>query len=313
MKVVHSLFEITDSSFNQPLIGLTIGNFDGVHLGHRQLLRKIKKECVERNFQFVVITFVPHPHKILYPDKDRFLISSYNQRRALLEEIGVDVLVEFNFTRDFSTLTARQFLTKYLLAYPAVKKFYLGYDFAFGANKQGGFDEVQELCKPLGIEVEIQPKFEFEHSLVSSSLIRDKLLVGNIKAVNKLLERPFHLEGVVIKGEGRGKKIGFPTANIQVSSDLIVPHKGVYVTRTLYKGMVYKSVTNIGNNPTFKDTSHIHIETNLFDFDSDIYGEFLDIQFLEKIRDEKKFTTVNDLIEQIRTDIIFARNFLEDQ
>ena len=202
-------------------------------------------------------------------------------------------------------------MTKYLISYPGLKKFYLGYDFAFGANKQGGFDEVRELCKPQRIEVEIQPKYEHSGAIVSSSLIRDKLSSGNISAVNELLKRPFHLEGVVIKGEGRGKKIGFPTANIQVDSDLIIPQKGVYVTRTLYKGMTYKSVTNIGNNPTFKDTNQLHIETNLFDFDHDIYGEFLDIQFFKKIRDEKRFSTVNDLIDQIRSDITFARSFLD--
>lgn len=310
MKIVHNLFDITEGKNTYPGIGLTIGNFDGVHLGHRQLLGKIKNECLEKKLLFVVITFVPHPHKILYPEKDRFLITSYGQRRALLEELGVDVLVEFSFTRDFSTLNAEDFLKKYLLSYPAVKKFYLGYDFAFGANKQGGFDEVKDLGKPLGIEVEVQPKFEMDGSVVSSTLVRDSLLAGNMKRVNQLLRRPYHLEGVVIKGEGRGKKIGFPTANIQVAQDLIVPQKGVYVTRTLYKGMTYNSVTNIGNNPTFKDSEQIHIETNLFDFNSDIYGEVLDIQFLEKIRDEKKFPTVNDLISQIRSDVSFAKNFL---
>jgi riboflavin kinase/FMN adenylyltransferase len=313
MKVVHNLLEIVQAGDSYPGIGLTIGNFDGVHLGHRQLLVKIKKECLEKNLLFVVITFVPHPHKILFPEKDRFLITSYGQRRALLEEMGVDVLVEFSFTRDFSTLKAEDFLRKYLLSYPAVKKFYLGYDFAFGANKKGGFDEVKDLGKPLGIEVEVQPKFEMHGTVVSSTLIRDQLLAGNIHSANELLKRPFHLEGVVIKGEGRGKKIGFPTANIQVAQDLIVPQKGVYVTRTVYKGMIYNSVTNIGNNPTFKDSVEIHIETNLFDFNSDIYGEVLDIQFLEKIRDEKKFSTVNELISQIRSDVLFAKNFLDNK
>jgi riboflavin kinase/FMN adenylyltransferase len=310
MKVLHNLFEINQNLTDNPEIGLTIGNFDGVHLGHRQLLTKIKKECLDKKLLFVVITFVPHPHKILFPEKDRFLITSYGQRRTLLQDLGVDVLVELSFTRDLSTLGAEDFLKKYLFTYPLIKKFYLGYDFAFGANKQGGFDEVKELAKPLGIEVEVQPKFEINSKVVSSTLIRDYLLCGNMKNVNDLLKRPFHLEGVVIKGEGRGKKIGFPTANIQVPQDLIVPQKGVYVTRTLYRGMIYNSVTNIGNNPTFKDSDQIHIETNLFDFNTDIYGEILDIQFLEKIRDEKKFGTVNDLISQIRSDVLFAKKFL---
>lgn len=313
MKVLHNLLDIPKQGAQWPAIGLTIGNFDGVHLGHRQLLQQIKTDCKNKNLLFVVVTFVPHPQKILQPDKERFLINSYEQRRVLLEELGVDILVEMKFTRDFSTLKAQDFLSRYLLAYPNLKNFYLGYDFAFGANKEGGHDLVNSICHPRGVKVEIQPKFEHNNEVVSSSHIRDLIASGNVNQVEPLLERPFHLEGVVVKGEGRGKKIGFPTANIQVSQDLIVPQKGVYVTRTIYKGMTYQSVTNIGNNPTFKDTNQIHIETNLFDFNNDIYGEMLDIQFLKKIRDEKKFPTVNDLISQIKADVETAKSMLESK
>lgn len=314
MKILNNLCDIQKSDKGEfPPIGLTIGNFDGVHAGHRQLLTKIKGHCREKNHSFVVVTFVPHPQKILQPEKEHFLLNSYEQRRTLLKELGVDILVEMNFTRDFSTLKPEEFLSKFLLSYPNLKDFYLGYDFAFGANKEGGHDLVNSICKPFGVEVEVQPKFEFHGSVVSSSLIREKLTSGKIDEVALLLGRPFHLEGVVVKGEGRGKKIGYPTANIQVSRDLIVPHKGVYVTRTVYNGMTYNSVTNIGNNPTFKDSTQIHIETHMLDFDTDIYGEVLDIQFLHKIRDEKKFPTVNDLISQIKLDVAGAKSFLEQK
>lgn len=310
MQVLHNLLDIPKVDNQWPEIGLTIGNFDGVHIGHRQLLQKIKAECKARDLLFVVVTFVPHPQKILQPDKERFLINSYEQRRSLLSDLGVDILVEMKFTRDFSTLKADEFLSQYLLAYPNLKNFYLGYDFAFGANKEGGHDLVNSICHPRGINVEIQPKFEFKNEVVSSSLIRDMIQEGQVDKVEPILRRPFHLEGVVVKGEGRGKKIGFPTANIQVSQDLIVPRKGVYVTKTIYRGMTYQSVTNIGNNPTFKDTNQLHIETNLLDFNIDIYGEVLDIQFLKKIRDEKKFATVNDLISQIKADVETARSYM---
>ena len=313
MEILHNLLDIQKTNGKYPPIGLTIGNFDGVHIGHRQLLKKIKNDCQSKNLLFVVVTFVPHPQKILQPDKERFLINSYEQRRTLLKSLGVDILVEMKFTRDFSTLKGEDFLSQYLLSYPNLKDFYLGYDFAFGANKEGDYDLVKSICHPRGVDVEIQPKYEFQGQVVSSSLIRERLLSGKIDEVKDILERPFHLEGVVVKGEGRGKKIGFPTANIQVSQDLLVPQKGVYVTRTIYNGMTFKSITNIGNNPTFKDTNMIHIETNLFDFDTDIYGELLDIQFLHKIRDEKKFPTVNDLIGQIKSDVEFAKEYLREK
>lgn len=310
MKILHRLLDINKVNGSYPPIGLTIGNFDGVHLGHQELLKKIKLECKKKDLLFVVITFIPHPQKILHPEKEHFLINSYEQRRNLLRGMGVDILIEIGFTRDFSTLPPEKFLAEHLLTYPELKDFYLGYDFAFGANKQGDYDLVKELCKPLNVQVEIQSKFEFNGKIVSSSLIRERVISGKVDEVEELLARPFHLEGVVIKGEGRGKKIGFPTANIQVHSDLIVPHRGVYITRTKHNGMTYNSITNIGHNPTFKDTHQIHIETNLFDFDTDIYGEKLDIEFLCKVRDEKKFSTVNDLIAQIKEDISFAKQFL---
>jgi riboflavin kinase / FMN adenylyltransferase len=308
MKLIHKLEDLAAITSSE--VGLTIGNFDGVHKGHRQLLQQIKRDCDKRGLKFVVVTFNPHPQKILQPGKERFLISSYAQRRELFKEMGVDYLLEIVFTRDFSTLKPQDFLKHYLLSYQGLKRFYLGYDFAFGANKQGDYDLARAMCAPLGIEVEIQPKFELNGKVVSSSLIREKIHAGDMAEVQNILGRPFTLEGVVIKGEGRGKKIGFPTANIQVNADLILPQKGVYVTRTIYKEMTFKSITNIGHNPTFKDTNDLHVETNIFDFESDIYGEQLEIEFLQKIRDEKKFPTVNDLITQIRLDVESAVKFL---
>ncbi len=305
MKVLQNLLDIPSS----PEIGVTIGNFDGVHLGHRELLQKIKSDCLKKNVLFVVITFVPHPQKILRPEKERFLLNSYEQRRSQLKELGVDYLIEMQFTRDFSTLPPEDFLSHFIFSYPKLRSFYLGYDFAFGANKQGGFDLVKDICVPRGIHVEVQPKFEFHGKVVSSSLIRDDVLSGRMDEANLMLSRPFHLEGVVVKGEGRGKKIGFPTANIQASPDVIIPQKGVYVTRTIHNGMTYQSVTNIGINPTFKDTEILSVETNLFDFETDIYGEPLEIQFMHKLRDERKFPTVNDLIAQIRSDVEAAKKF----
>lgn len=309
MKVLSSLSDITVTAGKPVPLGVTIGNFDGVHLGHRQLLGRIREDCFKKGLAFAVVTFVPHPQKILQPEKEHFLLNSYERRRSLLSSLGVDYLVELPFTRDFSTLTPEEFMGKHLTI-EGVKSLYLGYDFAFGANKQGGHDLALEYCRPRGIHVEIQPKYQVEGEVVSSTRVRDLLLEGSVDQASKFLARNFQLEGVVIKGEGRGKKIGFPTANIQVSTDLIVPRNGVYVTKTLHQGMTYQSVTNVGFNPTFKEIRHLNIETNIFDFDRDIYGEPLEIEFVKKIRDERKFPTVNDLISQIRQDVETAKKIL---
>ncbi len=311
MKILNSLLEIQQLNQSPVTVGLTIGNFDGVHAGHRQLLKKLQAECTKKGLQFVVVTFIPHPQKILQPEKERFLLNSYEKRRELLATLGVNYLVELKFTRDFSTLSAESFMRTHLFSYQGLKEFYLGYDFAFGANKQGGHDLASTICHESGINVEIQPKFEMHSEVVSSTFIRDLIFSGRVDEASIYLERTFNLEGVVIKGEGRGKKIGYPTANIQVSPDLIIPDNGVYVTRTKYQNMTYHSVTNIGFNPTFKDGKQMHIETNIFDFDNDIYGERLEIEFIKKLRNEKKFSTVNDLVNQIKADVITAKKMLQ--
>lgn len=304
MKVIH---KITDISANEKF-GVTIGNFDGVHIGHQYLLQEIRKKCDSKGQSFVVVTFVPHPQKILCPGKERFLINSYMHRRELLEKQGVDYLIEIEFNRDFSTLGPKEFLKNYLLPHSGLEDIYLGYDFAFGANKQGDFDIVRETCK--NSHVEVQPKFEFNNQTVSSTLIRKLIQEGSLSEVESILGRPFQLEGTVIKGEGRGKKIGFPTANILISSDLIIPDKGVYVSRTTNRGMTYNSITNIGNNPTFNNGDEVFIETHLFDFDDYLYGENIIVELYKKIRDEKKFSSVNELINQIKKDIEKAKESL---
>lgn len=304
MKVIHNINEIPSTS----KIGVTIGNFDGVHIGHQHLLKDIRQKCDEKGLLFVVVTFVPHPQKILSPGRERFLINSYMFKRELLGKLGVDYLIEIEFNRDFSTLSPQEFLTNYLLPHPGLEDIYLGYDFAFGANKEGDFDIVRETCK--NVNVTIQPKFEFAGQTVSSTLIRKLISNGDLKEVEKVLARPFRLEGTVIKGEGRGRKIGFPTANILISPDLIIPAKGVYVSRTTNKGMTYNSITNIGNNPTFNSDNDIFIETHLFDFDDFLYGENIEVELYKKVRDEVKFSAVNELVEQIKKDIKVAKEYL---
>lgn len=285
--------------------GLTIGNFDGVHQGHQDLLYRVREATSKAGQKMIVMTFVPHPIKII-KGATSFLLNTYMERRCLLEKYGVDYLVEVHFSRDLSTLSPEKFLDDYILSIKDLKSLYLGYDFAFGSNKAGDHEFVTDYCKG-ECEVEIQPEFKLNNENVSSSKIRKVLLEGDVLKANDILGREHFISGRVVKGAGRGRQIGVPTANIEFDSDLLVPKRGVYITRTRYKDQVYFSVTNIGKNPTFKTDESVSVETHLLDFDNDIYGDEISVQFVDRIRDEKKFDSVNELIEQIKNDVESSR------
>lgn len=309
MIVLESLKEVVEK-FNEQKINVTIGNFDGVHLGHQSFLSEVKKQSLAENAKFVVITFVPHPLQIL-KSHTGFLINTYEERRELLEEVGVDYLVEINFTRDFSTLSPEEFLKDYIFSSNVVEKLYLGYDFAFGANKSGDHNLASKVCQENDIELVLQQEFKVSTHNVSSTEVRSNIISGDFAKVSQLLGREHFMSGRVIKGEGRGRLIGFPTANLGYSKDLIIPAKGVYISQVVIKNMVYNAVTNIGNNPTFNTGYEIHIESHLLDFSHDIYGEEIKVQFIKKIRDERKFSSVNDLVAQITKDVELAKEYFK--
>ncbi len=298
MKVLNSIAELPETSE----YGLIIGNFDGVHLGHRKLLDEVSKECVARNQDMVVITFVPHPLITLRNEKS-FLLNTYEERQDLLKEHGVSWLIEIPFTRDLSMTDPSDFLEHYILCNKNVKTLFLGHDFAFGANKKGDHRFVKEYCSDKPIDVEVQKKFTIDTKTYSSSLVRQLLKSGNPKEASDLLGRKFFVSGRVIKGLGRGKQLGFPTANIDLVKERLVPEFGVYGTMCSFRGCTYRSITNIGKNPTFDDVSGINVETNVFDFSGDLYGEEIKVTFIDKLRDEQKFSSVNELIDQIKKDI----------
>lgn len=309
MKIVSSMAEIRESSKDHPPLALTIGNFDGVHRGHQAMLRHLKDLARNNGQVLAVLTFTPHPRKVLRAPQEGFLLCSESQRRHWLSEAGVEWLVEIPFTRDLSTLEAGDFLDQHVLTYPQLRSIHLGWDFAFGANKHAGLQEVRAHCADLGIEVGECPRFEVDNVPISSSAIRSRLALGKVEEANLLLGRPFALEGLVVKGEGRGRRIGVPTANLQLAADLMLPGIGVYVTETLSRGMIHRSVTNVGRNPTFKEGGPAVVETHLLDFDGDLYGEVLEVRFLKFLRTEKKFPSVDALLEQIHKDIETSRAY----
>ncbi len=300
MKLVTSLKDISDKK-----IAITIGNFDGVHIGHRYVLNAIKSK-VSDDTKLVVISFNPHPSIVLSPRRS-FLINLQKEKQVLLANEKVDYYYEIAFTRDLSTLSGEEFLSKYLTSKTHEIRFFLGYDFSFGANKKDGVKSIEEFCAKNNYSFEVLDKKSVEELSVSSSKIRDLIGKGLIKQANSLLGRDFFLEGTIVKGEGRGKQIGFPTANIQYSNLQITPSKGVYYSSVFYKDGMYKSITNIGVKPTFESDAEMTVETFILDFDKDIYGESFKLYLHSKLREEKKFDSVNDLIEQITKDVSSRR------
>jgi riboflavin kinase/FMN adenylyltransferase len=309
MRTVTSITNIIGPGGETPSLAITLGNFDGVHRGHQTLLRSLKDTTRPKGLALAAITFSPHPRKILNPGAEGFLICSEDQRRRWLAEAGVDWLVEIPFTRDLSTLSADEFLQRHIFTYPNLKEIHLGWDFAFGAHKSAGATEVRAACSTKPIKVEICPRYTVGDSHVSSTRIRERLATGDVQSVQELLGRPFSLEGLVVKGEGRGRRLGVPTANMKLDLDLMLPARGVYVSECSSRGMTYRSVTNVGVNPTFKDGQLPVVETHILDFDGDIYGEVIDVHFLGRLRDERKFPSVDALVAQIRTDMEKARAY----
>ena len=300
MIIRDSLNNFSEISSN---FAVTIGNFDGVHLGHQKLIKDILQDCHTKNEELVVCTFVPHPKFILANAKN-FLINSYEERQNLIEKLGIKYLVEFNFNRDFSTLSPAEFLDNYIFINKKCKALYLGHDFAFGANKAGDHDFVKNYCAQKNIRYFLEKEFLNKNQMKpSSTQIRNFLLTADIKNANNLLGRSFFVSGRVIKGKGRGKTIGFPTANILFDEGRIFPKVGVYKSQVHLKDMIYNSITNIGYNPTFTDSNHINFETHILDFDNDIYGEKIKVEIIDFIRDEMKFSNVNELVKQINLDI----------
>ena len=307
MEVVNNLSDIHESD-----LSLTIGNFDGVHLGHQEILKTIKSYAESKGQKLVVMTFVPHPVQILSPKKD-FLINNYNQRRDYLNDLGVDYLVEIEFNRDLSTMSPSEFMEKFIVQNTGVKDFFLGHDFAFGSNKSGDHNFIEEYCKGREINVHILKKFISEsiHGSISSSAIRNEISDGNVSEANLMLGRKFMLSGTVVKGAERGKQMGIPTANMGYDDTRKVPARGVYITQIKVNNQLWHSVTNVGHNPTFNDTNQTFVETHILDFDNDIYGQEIEVYFIDKVRNEKKFSSVNELISQINDDIKVVREYFE--
>lgn len=304
MRIIRGL-----KSLQRPLekTVVTIGNFDGVHRGHRHLIEELKRLKATHG-QTVVMTFDPHPVQVLHPEKELIKLFDARDQEEQLEALGVDVMVIEPFTQKFAQMSANQFLSDCLFKYFLPKHVVVGYDFVFGKDREGNFQVLQTEARHLGIQVDRVEPFKIGGEVVSSRGIRAMVTQGDLLKANEWLGRTFYVRGVVESGAGRGRKIGFPTLNLQVRTTL--PPRGVYVTRTEVEGRKFLSVTNIGVSPTFLTDGVLKVETHLLDTDLNAYGKIAKIEFVERLRDEIKFSMVDELIKQITDDVRQARNIL---
>ena len=300
MKVYHNLNEF--KPLRQAIA--TVGTFDGVHVGHQKLLKRIQELAKKEGGESVLLTFHPHPRLVLFPDdNDLKLITTLEERIDRLAETGLDHLIIHPFTPEFSRTTAVEYVRDILVNGIGVKKLVIGYDHHFGRNREGSLENLKDLAPTYKFEVEEIPAQEIKDVNVSSTKIRNALNSGEVEKANTYLGYPFQVRGTVVQGEGLGSKLKFPTANIQVDdSSKLIPAYGVYATVLILGGISYQSMTNIGVRPTVHENSDLTIETHVFNFDQDIYSKKVQLQFIKRIRDEEKFENLEILTEQIEKD-----------
>ncbi len=306
MMVFRGTQEITED-FRGSFV--TIGNFDGVHLSHRHICRKLASEARDAGAKSLVITFDPHPKMILHPDiRPFFLITTLEEKLDLLEDCGIDATLIIPFSPDYAKTTAREFVYETLGRKLAIKKIIIGHDYTFGQNKEGNDAYLISAGKELGFEVEVIDAFKVGEDIVSSTLIRNLILKGNVADAAKLLGKWYNVEGPVVAGFGRGIKLGFPTANIETQKELLPP-AGIYAAFVEVEQKRYMAALNIGAKPTFADYTFT-FEVHLLDYDGDLRGKRLNTEFVEKLRDIVKFDSPEMLKKQIAADVEKVREIL---
>lgn len=286
---------------------ITIGNFDGVHLGHQTIIKKVLTLAKEFNLKSGVVTFSPHPIKFF--NKNIKLIMTERKKIEIFEKMGVDYYFNLAFNESIANMDPEIFIREFLVKSLKANFIVVGYDYRFGRKRKGDYELLKMLETKYGYTAFKIPPVKIDDIIVSSTNIRSLLSKGDVELANKMLGRPFTLEGVVVKGDGYGRLLGYPTANLSVKNELI-PANGIYATKTIINNKKYLSVTNIGIRPTLVNKNEVRVETHIFDFDEDIYDSFIEVEFHSYIREEKKFEDVNSLIKQIQKDCEKAKEIL---
>lgn len=308
MNIYHSY---QDFKSKKPSI-VTIGTFDGVHIGHQEIIKNLVDEAQKTASESVILTFFPHPRMVLQKNNPIHLLNTIKERSELLEKIGLDHLIIQPFTKEFSRLTALDFARSVLVEQLNTKKLVIGYDHRFGRNREGNFEQLQNFGDIYGFAVEKIPAQNIEDISVSSTKIREALNNGEAEKANTYLGYNYKLTGNVVHGKALGRQHNYPTINIHIEEDYkLIPKAGVYIASTNLDNKNYYGIMNIGNRPTV-DGTHQTIEVHVLDFKADLYGKNITINLLKRLRDEQKFESVNHLFEQIKKDELQARALIKD-
>ncbi len=306
MKIFHGT---GNANILKPTV-LTLGVFDGLHLGHQRIMQTVVERARAVDASATAITFDPHPRAVLHPESAPPLLQTLDQRLANFEVLGIEQAIVIAFDREFASQPAEDFITEIVHDRLQAREVHLGQDFAFGRGRGGNIDLLRKMSGDLGFVADEVPEVRLRGLRISSSKIRHLLAEGRVNLARRMLGRPYGVEGVIIRGNRRGHTIGFPTANLK-PDNRVIPRFGVYATATLIDGTWRKSITNIGVRPTFENDAEPSIESYIFDFDGELYGDVLRVRFLHRIRDERKFSGIEELKAQIERDTRRARNYFQ--
>ena len=293
---------------------VTIGTFDGVHLGHRKIIDRLNEVAKSKKLDSTLLTFFPHPRMVLQQKQDLKLINTIDERINLLSQTGLNHLVIEPFTKAFSRLKAEEYVKQYLVDYLNAAVVIVGYDHRFGRNRTADIEDLKRFAKTYNFEVEKISKQDIEDVAISSTKIRSAIAEGQIDLANTYLSKPFVLTGKVVKGKQLGKSLGCPTANLQIKEDYkIIPKEGVYVVSAYIDSTMYYGMMNIGHNPTIAKNNRKSVETYFFDFDGNLYDQTLQIHLLKRLRNERKFDSIDALKSAMQRDEKHSKDFINNQ
>ncbi|HEX8141667.1 MAG TPA: bifunctional riboflavin kinase/FAD synthetase [Pyrinomonadaceae bacterium] len=304
------LFHGTDNAeIARPTV-LTLGVFDGLHLGHQLIMRTVVERARATGAVPTVITFDPHPRAVLHPESAPPLLQTFDQKIEAFGVLGLEQTIVIRFNKAFAQLRAEDFLRDVVAERLQAREVYLGRGFAFGRDREGNIELLRKVSGQLGFRAEEVPEVQLRGQRISSSLIRKLLAEGRVNLARRMLGRPYGVEGRVVRGRERGRTLGFPTANLR-PQNRVIPRNGVYVTATLIEGAWRRSITNVGTRPTFERAAEPSVETYVMNWSGDLYGDVLRVRFLHRLRDERKFASIEDLREQIERDRLSATRYFE--